>query len=1120
MGAKEYSIAFAIAGKLAGDFAKTFKTANTAIQGLNQQIVGLDRQAGAVTNVLKLRNELNASEKAAADAKAQFNALSAQYATAEARVKDLAKAKANAKRAVSRLENEAKKNGVTTQEMSEKYDSAVGKVAKFEKELEAAKQKTKDLSVALGKEKIALDRSEEKLEKKRLSLKATETAAGTLSLKTAELVKRQGELAKSAERARNAQKKLAEINERVQKTSAIQTGLKANAMSSMSSLSYMAAGASTVAAPVMQAMSFEDQKAELRKFTDDYEALFARLKKLSLKYNKSTADMTTMAASLLQSQVAKTNDEVEKLIKTQLEGAIAFGMSSEQMGSAYTGLYTRLGSTQEKMVALFDYVNHLGNTTSASGDKIIRVMERSSGAMAGLTAMSDKHIAGLTGAFVSVTTSEEVAATAMMSFTNAMSAGAKATTAQQEGFERLGVDAVKLSDMMTRSPEYAAKAIQDVLARINKLPAAEKSALIGQIFGNEAGVKAAVATLAKQQQLIANNFEAIADPAKYAGSMLAEFQSQANTTSNALGLMQNAVQLVAGGIGEAMLPTVRSLAESLVSNSEGVIDWIKNNQGLLQALTKVGAVSAGLIAGFHAMRIVIWAHAGPVLAVCKAYQTYQATLVLAGKALEAGTKLTFAQTLALKVHTAATKVATVAKKAWAMALDGSLLALIKEKSALWANKIAVHAQTAAVKIATLAQKAWAVALVVGPLIAQKAVLLAHKAATLAHVVAIKGAAIAQKAWAAALFFGPLVAQKVAVLALEAATMSHVVAINGAAIAQKAWLATLAIGPLVAQKAALIALQGAMLAWKGVCMVVTVAQKALNFVLMANPIGLVITAVGGLVAAGVALYQNWDAIKQKVKELWEWISNFFGKIGETIAGTWEKVKSFFGFGSKETTVNVASAQKAQQTAQQSANSTGKRFSLNPPEEDKRLTALAVLESLQLENANGDWDKMAQARRAHEERRLGGTSIEEVQRLIQAEEAIKAQRVAAFNQKFARRRQEFEQEFEQRRARMEQTFIQPPAAVPAMASGGIVTSPTLALVGEGRESEAVLPLSKLDGLLGRNGSTSNSVNVNLTVNVSGASQDAYAEVKRGIAEGSASLKRELERLLNDQRRLSYV
>jgi hypothetical protein len=42
-----------------------------------------------------------------------------------------------------------------------------------------------------------------------------------------------------------------------------------------------------------------------------------------------------------------------------------------------------------------------------------------------------------------------------------------------------------------------------------------------------------------------------------------------------------------------------------------------------------------------------------------------------------------------------------------------------------------------------------------------------------------------------------------------------------------------------------------------------------------------------------------------------------------------------------------------------------------------------------------------------------------------------------------------------------------AVPFLAEGGIVTSPTLAMIGEGGESEAVAPLSKLESMMGGGG-----------------------------------------------------
>ena len=90
---------------------------------------------------------------------------------------------------------------------------------------------------------------------------------------------------------------------------------------------------------------------------------------------------------------------------------------------------------------------------------------------------------------------------------------------------------------------------------------------------------------------------------------------------------------------------------------------------------------------------------------------------------------------------------------------------------------------------------------------------------------------------------------------------------------------------------------------------------------------------------------------------------------------------------------------------------------------------------------------------------------------------------------------------------------------MASGGIATGPTVAMIGEGRESEAVLPLSKLDGMLSNRGGGSVSVNFSPVINITGGTSDAYAQVKRGLEEGSKNLKRELERVMANDRRLSY-
>ena len=53
-----------------------------------------------------------------------------------------------------------------------------------------------------------------------------------------------------------------------------------------------------------------------------------------------------------------------------------------------------------------------------------------------------------------------------------------------------------------------------------------------------------------------------------------------------------------------------------------------------------------------------------------------------------------------------------------------------------------------------------------------------------------------------------------------------------------------------------------------------AQWLLNAAMTANPIGLIIVAIAAVIAAGVALYQNWDTVKAKFFEVWEGIKNWF------------------------------------------------------------------------------------------------------------------------------------------------------------------------------------------------------------------------------------------------------
>lgn len=71
---------------------------------------------------------------------------------------------------------------------------------------------------------------------------------------------------------------------------------------------------------------------------------------------------------------------------------------------------------------------------------------------------------------------------------------------------------------------------------------------------------------------------------------------------------------------------------------------------------------------------------------------------------------------------------------------------------------------------------------------------------------------------------------------------------------------------------------------------TTVQAALNAVMMANPFGAVAVALAALVAAGVALYMNWDTIKTKCEELLAKVTEVWTNIETAVSNKIEGIKN--------------------------------------------------------------------------------------------------------------------------------------------------------------------------------------------------------------------------------------
>ena len=121
--------------------------------------------------------------------------------------------------------------------------------------------------------------------------------------------------------------------------------------------------------------------------------------------------------------------------------------------------------------------------------------------------------------------------------------------------------------------------------------------------------------------------------------------------------------------------------------------------------------------------------------------------------------------------------------------------------------------------------------------------------------------------------------------------------------QQAILKTRIVAVAAAQKMVTIATT----AW-------TAVQKVLNLVLTANPIGLIITAIGALVAALIAAYKNcegfrkivdkvWEAIKPLANAIMNGLAKAFEWLVEKCKEAWEWLKNILGLGKQKVEVAV-------------------------------------------------------------------------------------------------------------------------------------------------------------------------------------------------------------------------
>ncbi|WP_282163919.1 phage tail tape measure protein [Turicimonas muris] len=498
-----------------------------------------------------------------------------------------------------KLKNETKK-------VSEQFFRHKETVKQLEKALKQSKTPQEFIVQSLKEEKSALDKTGQELRSRIATIQKLTKATNNYGLSLAAITKKSVLLNK----ALSFKNKGLKLNEKIKGTNT--EAVSSAGMVSMLGAQMIHAGS----APVKQAMAVEDAMADIKKVVDFKEPdglqkMKESLQEMSLVLPMNTVELMKITAAAGQAGIAEK--DLLKFTEAAAKMGVAFDMSAEEAGEMMAKWRSGMNLTQDEAISLADATNALSNNNAALGKQIGETLKRY-GALGKVAGLTEKQTAALAATVIGSGAEAEVAATGINAFMRALVKGGSMSKGQKAAFQDLGLDPSALQqEVKTDAP----KAILKVLERIKKVRPEEQMRTLTDMFGEE-GARAMGPMLANTE-LLAKNFELVANKANYAGSMEAEFQARAATTSNAFVLMGNAIDYISGSIGEALLPSLKENILAFVEIGKAVGSWIKNNPKLVSTITSVVMVIGGLTLGFHALRAVsLYAYSG-VLSVTKAF---------------------------------------------------------------------------------------------------------------------------------------------------------------------------------------------------------------------------------------------------------------------------------------------------------------------------------------------------------------------------------------------------------------------------------------------------------------------------------------------------------------------
>ncbi|MFA0036507.1 phage tail tape measure protein [Vibrio chagasii] len=590
---------------------------NTTVNGLEDIVstttaterltAALESQRGEVISLngrLKQLNGFESASKRAAklagqleDAKAKVTRLSQELEDNKQRTSGLRVEYSKTQAEIKGLNSQLKKaSGEGAIDLKNRLYEAQKRLDSFNDEIHQGKVKTNELNAAYkaaGKRVTQLTDSQNKQRDKLRGLGAALKESG---INTGRMSDEQRKLEAQAEKATAA---IAKQNRHLKEMKSIQSRIDtrdAKLSEIGGQATSLAMAAAPIAATVWSAVKNESSFADVKKVVDMTPEEADAMRNWSLRTSTETPmsanDINAMLAAGGQSGI-KDKAELKQFVLDSAQMGVAFDMEAGQAGETLAVFKAALGLDQNGAMGLAGLANHLSNNSNAKASDIAGVMARQ-GASAKMAGFSANEAAALSASMLSAGMGEERSATALKNISGRLTLGGAATKAQQTALSTVGFDSVELATSMQND---ASGTLLQVLEAIRDAPLEEQSALITQIFGEEA--KGAVASLAGNTDLFRKTLKlAKQGQDVHIQSLQDEYEARINTSENGISQFINKVNRLSVIVGTALLPALNWVLEPLGDGINLLADFAEANQGVTAA---VGIGVTGLLAFKGAM---------------------------------------------------------------------------------------------------------------------------------------------------------------------------------------------------------------------------------------------------------------------------------------------------------------------------------------------------------------------------------------------------------------------------------------------------------------------------------------------------------------------------------------